>query len=187
MELKDILKDKGIIGVIGNYKSNVVLDGKVKDLNIKNINKGLKLVGLDDTYLEKNVNELTINELWKIELLTKLKDKCIIVGNLSSSLNYKDGEFIKKLFIKLVNDYKIQIVVIDKDITAFFNLTKDIFVLENNKVIYQTNNYFDDELYKYVNMPKIIEFIKYINNNGKNIQETVDIYELIKDIYRRAS
>ena len=36
-------------------------------------------------------------------------------------------------------------------------------------------------------MPKIIELIKYLNKEGRKIQETTDIYELIKDIYRSVS
>jgi hypothetical protein len=36
-------------------------------------------------------------------------------------------------------------------------------------------------------MPKIIEFIKYVNKDKKVLNETTDIYELIKDIYRSVS
>ena len=145
------------------------------------------MVNLDESLIDKDINELTINELCKIDLMTKLSKDIIIVGNLSNCLNYKDIEYMKKLFIKLNKDYNKKIVVIDEDINVFFNLTKDIFIMKNKEIIYETNDFFDDKLYEYVNMPKIIEFIKYVNKDKKRLDDTTDIYELIKDIYRGIS
>ena len=69
----------------------------------------------------------------------------------------------------------------------FFNLVRQICIIEDNKVIYCTNNFFDNNLEKYTSIPKIVDFIKYINRNEKRIDETTEIYELIKDIYRSVS
>ncbi len=187
MELKDVLDKYGIIGVIGNYQNKIVYSGKVKDLPIKDISKALKMVLLDDTYLDKNINELTISEYFKIELMSKLEDNLIIIGNLSNTLTYKDKEYIKKLLIKLNKDYNKKIVIIDKDLKSFFNCAKYICIKNKNNIIYGTNNFFDKELEKYINTPKIIDFINYINRNNKKLNETLDIYELIKDIYRSVS
>ena len=56
--------------------------------------------------------------------------------------------------------------------------------MQNKTIIYETEDFFDDNLYKYVKCPKIIEFIKYVNKDGKKLENNTDIYELIKDIYR---
>lgn len=187
MELKDVLDTYGIVGVIGNYQNKINYNGQVKDIKIKNISNALKMVLLDDSYLNKRINDLTISEYFKIELMSKLEDDLIIIGNLSNTLIYKDKEYIKKLLIKLNRDYNKKIVVIDNDVESFFGLTRTMCVTDNNKVIYETNNYFDDKLYNYTNIPKIIEFIKYINRNNKRLDETTEIYELIKDIFRSVS
>ena len=187
MELKDVLEEFGIVGVVGNYHNNINNNGRVKDLSIKDINKALKMVLLDDSYLDKKISDLTISEYFKIELMSKLEDDIIIIGNLSNSLIFKDREYVKKLLIKLNKDYNKKIVIIDQDIKMFFNLVRQICIIEDNKVIYCTNNFFDNNLEKYTSIPKIVDFIKYINRNEKRIDETTEMYELIKDIYRSVS
>lgn len=187
MEIKDILNDNKIIGVVSNYKSSLNLSGKVRDLNIKNISKALLMVGLDDTFLDKNIDDLTISELWKLDLVTKLDKDIIVIGNLGNTLIFKDLEYMKKLFVKLSENYNKKIVIIDSNINSFIGIANKIVVLKDKNIVYETNNVFDSELYEYVSMPKIIEFIKYVNERDKNIIMTTDIYELIKDIYRRVS
>ena len=66
------MKEECIVGIVSNYRSNFKLVGKIKELKIKNLSKALKIVGLDDSYMDKDINDLTISELWKFELLTKL-------------------------------------------------------------------------------------------------------------------
>lgn len=187
MEIREILEKTNIVGVISNYKININTTGYVKDLNVNNINNALKMVGLDDSFLDKKLNDLTISELWKIDLVTKLNKDIIIVGDLSNNLIKKDVDYMKKLFLKLSNEYNKKIVVIDNDVRVFFNLTNNILVMKDKKIIYKTNNFFDEELYKYTRIPKIVEFIKYVNRNEKKLDYNIDIYELIKDIYRSVS
>lgn len=186
MEIKDIIKDKEIIGIVSNYQHSLE-NGLVKDLNIKNIEKALLMVNLDNKVLNKKIDELTLNELFKVDLLTKLDKEIIIIGNLSKNLIYRDIEFIKKLLLKLNKEYNKKIVIIDENIDVFINLVNYIYVLKNKQIVYSTNDYFDDELYEYVKCPKIIEFIKYVKKDGKKVDETLEIYELIKDIFRRLS
>lgn len=187
MEIKKIIKDFGIIGVVSKYQDTLDNHLLVKDLKLKNDNKALIMVGLDDKILDKKIKELSFSEKFKLDLATKLDKDIIIIGNLSKSLIYKEQDYIKKLLIKLSNNYNKKIVVIDEDISVFFNLTKKIYVMKNKEVIYDTDNYFDDNLYKYCKMPKIVEFIKYVNKSNKRVDENIEIYELLKDIYRRIS
>lgn len=186
MEIKDILKDNEIVGVVSNYKINLKDTGKVKDLNIKELNKGLKIVGLDESIAEKYLTELTISEIWKIDLLSKIHKDTIIVGNLSNDLIYRDREYMKKLFIKLNTNYHKKIVIIDNKVDVFMNLVKRVFVIKNKEVIYETSDFYDDKLYEYVTIPKIVDFVKTVNKTNK-LNKTTEIYELLKDIYRSVS
>jgi len=106
MEIKDILKDVKIVGIVSNYQTNLKIEGKVKDLKIKNISSALKMVGLGVNSLEKSISDLSISELWKLELASKLDNDVIIIGDIYNSLIYKDREYMKKLFVKLSNDYQ---------------------------------------------------------------------------------
>lgn len=181
-----MIKNNEIIGVVSAYH-HTLKEGLVKDLKVKNIDKALIMVNLDSKVLHKKINELSLSELFKVDLLTKLDKDIIIVGGLSKNLIYKDIEYIKKLLLKLNKEYNKKIVVIDEDISVFMNLVKCIYVIKNKKIVYSTDNFFDDKLYEQVNMPKIIEFIKYVNKDNKRIDETLEIHELIKDIFRRLS
>lgn len=181
-----MLNNYGIIGIISSYNSNFNVE-RVNELKIKNQDKAFKMVGLSKDILDKNINELSLSEQFKLDLATKLDKDIIIIGNLSKNLIYKDIEYIKKLLIKLNNDYHKKIIVIDEDVNIFFNLVKYMYVIRNKKVIYKTDNFYSDELYKYCKMPKIIEFIKYVNEDKKRLNENIDIYELIKDMYRSLS
>ena len=181
-----MLKKNEIIGIVSNYQ-HTLNDGLVKDLNVKNIDKAFLMVNLDKNVLDKRINELSLSELFKVDLITKLDKDIIIVGNLSKNLIYKDIEYIKKLLLKLNKEYNKKIVIIDEDINVFMNLVKYIYILKNKEIVYSTDNFFDDKLYEYVSIPKIIEFIKYVNKDNKRIDETLEIYELIKDIFRRLS
>ena len=187
MEIKDILKSHPIIGVINNYKSTIKINGKVKNLNIKNASKALKMVLLDDSILEKDIKELSISELWKIELAIKLEEKIIIIGNMYNSLIHKDREYMKKLFKKLCTEYNKKIIIIDNNINSFINVVEKVVVINKKDIVYITDNYFDKDLYKYIKIPKIVDFIKYVNKDGIKVNETTEIYELLKDIYRRVS
>ena len=183
MEIKELVNKWEIIGLVSDYNSSVK-EGMVKELKVNNIVNAIKMVLLDESYLDKNIQDLTLNEQFKIDLMTKLNNDIIIVGNLSKVLNYKDIEYFKKLFLKLNNNYHKKIVIIDKDVNVFFNCVKKIIVLKNKELLYETNDFYDMELYKYVKCPKIVEFINYVNDNGHLLNKTTDIYELIKDIYR---
>ncbi len=176
-----------IIGITGSMKFTNKLSGKVSDLNIKNIDKALQIVDLTNDIKEKDIKDLSISELWKIDLLLKLDNDTIIVGNLSSSLNYKSREYIKKVLKKLNKDFNKKIVIIDRDINVFFNIVDRIYVTKGRNIIYTTTDFYDDKLYEYVNMPKIIDFVKYVNKDKKILENHTDIYELIKDIYRSVS
>lgn len=181
-----MLKNKEIVGVVSNYQ-NSLNNILIKELDIKNINKALIMVGLDDTVLNKRVNELSLSEQLKIDLATKLDKEIIIIGNLSKNLIHKDIEYMKKLLLKLCNEYHKKIVVIDDDISVLINLVRHIYVMRNRQVVYDTNDFYDDELYKYVRMPKIIEFVKFVNKDSGRIDKHLEIHELIKDIFRRLS
>ena len=187
MEIKDLVNSYGIIGVISNYKCNFDLNNTILELHINNLNSALKIVGLQDNILNKKLKDLALNELFKVDLATKLNNEIIIIGNLSNMLDYKDLEFIKKLLIKLYTDYHKKIVVIDNELNTFFNLTNKIVIMQNKTILYISEDFYDKNLYKYVKIPKIIDFVNYVNRYGKVLENNIDIYELIKDIYRSVS
>lgn len=185
--MKDVVNNYGIVGVISHYKVSLDKTSKVRDLNITNVTNAFKMLSLNEDILDKELNELSQDELFKVDLATKLHENIIIIGNMSNMLNYKDQEYIKKLLLKLYNDYHKSIVVIDENVKVFMNLVKRIFVLNGKQIVYETDDFYDLNLYNYTKIPKIVDFITYVNKDTKRLNNNVDIYELIKDIFRSVS
>lgn len=184
MEIKEYLDKYGIVGVVSNYKISLDLDSTVSDLNIKNFEKACKMVKIDGNILNKKLSELSVSELFKVEFMSKLDKKVIIIGNMSSRLILKDIEYFKKLIIKLNSEYNKKFVIIDKDISVFFDLVKRVFVVNSKKVLYSTSDFFDDKLYRYASEPQVVKFIKCVNKKKKILKNNTDILEVLKDIYR---
>jgi len=178
--LNNNIKDE-IKSFMTNYKykcSNVV----------KHIMDSLKMVGLDDTYLDRDPNKLSFVESKKVELacLLSYNPEVLILCDFEKGLNYKEREYFKKLFLKLKNSFRKTIILISSDLTFMFNLVDNVFLFRRGKLVIDGNKdvFYDDRLYKYMEMPKIVEFTKYVNSLGYNILEYTDFKELIKEIYR---
>ena len=125
--------------------------------------------------------------MWKVDLASKLKNDIILVGNLSNSLINKDIEQFKLLLIKINRYFHKKIIVIDDNVELFYKFAKRILVLKGKKVIYNTSNIFDKKLYEYIDKPEILKFIDLVNVDKKILNNNIEIYELIKDIYRSVS
>jgi hypothetical protein len=62
-----------------------------------------------------------------------------------------------------------------------------MYVINNGNLVLSGGQelFYDNNLYKYVDVPKIVEFTKYVHDEGHNIIEYTDFKELIKELYRR--
>ena len=165
---------------------------KDKNVNFKNINKrieeSLNIVNLDVKLLKRKMSELSSNE-YKLVLLgasLACNPDLIIINSLFNNMIYKEQEYFKKLFLKISKKFKKTIILVNEDISFIMNLVNKIFVINKGKIVYTGNkdSFYDSELYRYVDIPKIIEFTNYVNSLGHNILQYTEFNELIKEIYR---
>ena len=179
MELSSL---KGnIIGVI-NYDIKESFNGLVKDIVIKKTEQALKMVGLTEEILDKTFEDLSFRDKNKVILASKLQDKIIILNNFSRGLTKKDIEFFKSLFKKVVK-YDRKIILVDKNGELFINLVDNIYVINNEEVL-NFKSVYDNDLVKWMRLPKIVEFTQKTLENGVKINEYKEIDELLKAIYR---
>ena len=148
--------------------------------------KALKLVKLSDEVLDIPLNKLSSLERIKVRLaFYLLKDsKILVIEKMFSKLIYGEQQYFKRLLRNLVNKQKIKIVLVEDNMDFIVEFAKNVIVYtgkENYKVI---NNYYDDELYNYVTMPKTVELIKYLEANGHKVDHEVTFSETLKAIYR---
>ena len=171
-----------IIGVISSDFNESNFNGKVKDIVLKKASDALKMVGLDESYLELDFEDLSQRNKSKVILASKLQDKEILLVNFSKGLTSKDIEFFKKLFKKIVS-YGRKIILVDKNSNMFFNCVDNLYVI-NKKIALETNDLFNEELNKYIDVPKLVEFTNKSLDLGVNINHYKEIDDLLKAIYR---
>lgn len=156
--------------------------------NKQHIVDSLKIVGLSEEYLDRNPNELSYTEKKKVSLACVLsyKPEVIIIEEFYKGLISREREYFKKLFLKLKNNFNKTIIVVGNDLTFMFKLVDDLYVINKGKIVVSGKQdvFYNNDLYKYLEMPKIVEFTKYSQNEGHEILEYTDIKELIKELYR---
>ncbi len=177
MELKG-----SIIGIVSNDYIEDELKGMVKDIVIKKSSDALKMVGLDDSYLDKDFMDLSDRDKNKIILASKLQNKEIKLINFSKGLTNKDIEFFKKLFKKIVS-YGRKIILVDKNSNMFMNCVDNLYVI-NKEIILETDDLYNEELKKYIDVPSIVEFTHKSLENGIKLNHYNDLDDLLKAIYR---
>ena len=163
-----------------------------EDMNIAAIpllkEKFGKIVGLSEDYLDRKTNTLSFTEKKKVMLACAMSynPSVLILEDFEKGLIFRDREYFRKLFLKLKNKFNKTIILISTDITFMFELVDKVYVINKGKIVLSGGKeiYYDDKLYKYIEMPRIVEFTKYAHECGHNILEYTDIKELIKELYR---
>ena len=154
----------------------------------KHVVDSLKIVGIGDEYLDRDPNTLSYTEKKKLMLASAMSynPSVLVLEDFDKGLLFKEREYFRKLFLKLKNKFNKTIILITKDLTAMFDLVDKMHVINKGKLVVSGGKeiFYDNILYKYVEMPKIVEFTKYAQECGHNILEYTDIKELIKELYR---
>ena len=166
-----------------NYKINM-LDKRIED--------SLKMVGLDNSYLDRNPFDLSSGEkcLLALGVVLSLNPKLLIIDDPTLYLDNKNMEYLIKLIKKLKNNYHKTIIIFTSDIEFAIRLTDNYIILKNGKICSSGNS--KDLLNNIprlkssgIEIPRIIEFINVVNKKKNiNLDMTFDIKELMKDIYR---
>lgn len=166
-----------------NYKINM-LDKRIED--------SLKMVGLDNSYLDRNPFDLSSGEkcLLALGVVLSLNPKLLIIDDPTLYLDNKNMEYLIKLIKKLKNNYHKTIIIFTSDIEFAIRLTDNYVILKNGKICSSGNS--KDLLNNIprlkssgIEIPRIIEFINAVNKKKNiNLDMTFDIKELMKDIYR---
>ena len=151
--------------------------------------KALKLVHLDEEILNTPLNKLSSLEILKVRLAFYLlkESKELIIDKLFSKLIYGEQQYFKRLLRNLVNKQKIKIILIEDDMDFIVEFVREVILYIDNEHYKTISNFYDEELYKYVKMPKTVSLIKYLESNNHKIDHEVTFNETLKAIYRGIS
>lgn len=201
MEVANIFeaKEKGYIyGLMGNINlitnnnnysiiTSYKYSGTAKEyLNSSKDSSSLKMVMLNDSYLNKTSSECSISELKKINLAKALIENkdYIVLNYFEKELNYQEKKYFERLWKRLVNDFHKTIIIFTNDLTSIWNIAKELIVVDKNNVI---NTIKKDEYFKIIaniNKPEIVKLTELIRKKGISIDDYQEENDLLKAIYR---
>lgn len=163
---------------------------KLEKINLRAID-ALKMVGLDESYFDRNPLELNLTEAKKVSLASILvyNPKIIVLDEPTIGLNYKEKKELGRLLTMLRDKYHKIIIILSKDSNFLYPLIDYVYLMDKARIITEG----DRSIFHEVNLleslgleiPKIVEFIN-IAKKEKNIklQDYKDIKDLIKGVYR---
>lgn len=175
-----------------NFREEVIRINEEYGLNIDNIDnkigQSLLMVGLNERYQLRSYNTLSLGELKKINLALILiaNPKIIIVDYYEKGLNYKDLCSLKNILKKLKNKYQINVIVCSDDLDKYINIVDKFVIFDKGIKVLEGNidAIYNEEIYRYIEMPAIISFVKNCRSRGHDLLDYIDLKELIKAIYR---
>lgn len=165
------------------------LNRKVYNIN-KHVLDSLIIVGLDETFLNRNINILSSGEKKKIAIALALSSnpKVLILDEPTINLDNDSIESLIKLLKLLKNKYNKTIIISSKDTDFIYKIADKVIILEKGNVVVSGNKYdiFKEDVEKYgLKKPKIVEFVELARNKkNKKLLYRDEINDLMKDIYR---
>ncbi len=85
---------------------------------------------------------------------------------------------------KIANEYKIKTVIFTNDLKFAFNLVDKIIINEKDIVKFLNGDFYNDEIYNYIEMPEIIDFVKSSKYRKIALDNYLEISDLLKGINR---
>ena len=158
----------------------------------KKVVSALKMVGLTEEYLEKELIVLSSSEqkLLQIAIALLSNPTVLLLDEPFINLDMKSQKKIERLLLKLKERYQKTIVIASHDSNLLYNLTEKMLFLKNGtilrqgatKEIYQNVKFLTRYHYE---IPDIVLFTYKAKETKKvKIDYHKDIRDLIKDVYK---
>ena len=132
----------------------------------------IKLVGLDESYLDKSPFELSGGEMRKVALcgVLALEPKVLILDEPTVALDYKSREEIMTMVKKLKDELNMTIVLISHNMNYVLEYADKVFVLKNGEISFEgtVEELFADETLLKENSLEQPELLKFYNNLQEN-------------------
>lgn len=192
-QVKDNIKFPSYLNTIEELMNNSF---RINNINVKNpikkMKDSLKIVGIDERYIDHRLNTLSNSEKKLVTIsIGLLSNPDTLV--LEEPFKYLDIKQEKRLFLilqKLVEQYDKTIIIKTEDSETIYKYTKEVIAIKNNNILVHGST---DEVYQRVDflkrngirIPDIVYFT-YLAKKDKNVKIDYhkDIRDIIKDIYK---
>ena len=199
-DLKKVRKDIGY--VFQNPMDHIFCDTVYEEISFglrqykfkldkidEQVSKALSMVGLDDSYLDRNPRNLSSGEVERVAIAASLvlNPKVLILDEPTVYLDNKGVRELNKLLLMLRDKYGKSIIVISNDMDNVSDIYDNYVMLDKGSIVSYgskgdiLNNI--DLFMKYgMEVSDIFRFIKLCNDKGVNIKYTNNIMKLVGDV-----
>lgn len=152
----------------------------------------IKMVGLNENYLEYDPLRLNLNEQKKLALACILiyNPKIIIIDEPTIGLNSKEKKDLIRLLNILKNKYKKMIIIMSKDTDFIYSFVSYVYILSKGEIVAsgEVNILSNSKLLnKYsIKVPEIVKFVDEVKKKRKKFNYYNNLSDLIKAVYRNA-
>ena len=158
----------------------------------KRIVDSLKMVGLNENYLDRSPFSLSHGEMRKVAIASILafNPKLIILDEPTIGLDDESKENLMRLIKLLKLKYKKTIIIISHDLDMLYNVSDYFYVLDKGNLVLEGEKYeifknhkvFED---KHIKIPRIMEFSNQVmSRKGIKLDFTENIHDLAKEIMK---
>lgn len=200
----DVTELRNKIGFVSQNSEDQIFNKKVidelsypflflkRDFDEKKMIEVLNLVGLDESYLNRNPLLLSNGEKRKIVIAATLvlDTDILIFDDPTNGLDYKSVKNFERLIKNLKNNFGKTIIVVSRDTEFLLKISDQVVIMNDGKILIQGDKYSvfkDTDLLNEYNLPvpKTIEFSNIVlNKKNVRIGYRDEINDLLKDIYR---
>lgn len=164
---------------------------KVDNMQKRTID-ALKMVGLDETFLNRDPFKLSGGEKRRVAIASVLafNPEVIIFDEPTNGLDTTNKEMLIKLIKLLKNKYGKTIIVVSHDVDTLYKFVDNVIILSRGEILAEGNKY---DVFKNVDyltehgvkVPQIVEFIHKVEvKTGKYLGDIDNVNDLIKEIYQ---
>ena len=133
----------------------------------------IKLVGLDESYLDKSPFELSGGEMRKVALcgVLALEPKVLILDEPTVALDYQSREEIMAMVKKLKEEFDMTIVLVTHNMDYVLEYADKVFVLKNGEISFEgkvEDLFLNEQVLKdnSLELPEVLKFYKKLEANN---------------------
>lgn len=133
----------------------------------------IKLVGLDESYLDKSPFELSGGEMRKVALcgVLALEPKVLILDEPTVALDYQSREEIMAMVKRLKEDFDMTIVLVTHNMDYVLEYADKVFVLKNGEVSFEggvEDLFLNEQVLKdnSLELPEVLKFYRKLEANN---------------------
>ena len=147
--------------------------GVAEEKAISKAKELIKLVGLDESYLDKSPFELSGGEMRKVALcgVLALEPKVLILDEPTVALDYQSREEIMAMVKRLKEEFNMTIVLVTHNMDYVLEYADKVFVLKNGEISFEgkvEDLFLNEQILKEnsLELPEVLKFYKKLEANN---------------------